>query len=527
MTATIYPGDCLASLRRLPDGVARTCVTSPPYYGLRDYGTATWEGGDPACDHRPNVKSRATRPLGKLHAGFATIDASTVQRDCHCGARRIDDQIGLEETPEAYVARLVEVFREVRRVLADDGTLWLNLGDSYAANRSYQVPSTKGGPKHAHAQGFDGSAMSVPDGLKPKDLVGIPWRVAFALQQPYYTGTIRNEVDRVWLAAMLDAEGCLFIHKRKAGQHNGQGYYRQNDNYGPGVEICNTSLAVVERIMALVGKGSVSTSESGRHGRKQTLYRWNLRTVECRDFVREVYPYLIAKRQQARILCGCPSSGEQAEAAHAALIGLHGGGITDVDFLEPAPMFEPGFYLRSDIIWSKNNPMPESVRDRPTKAHEYVFLLSKRERYYYDAAAIAEAAANPDGFKYAGGYKNTLHMVEESKRVNVGSARLANGTVPHFKAGHGEARNARTVWTIATQPYPEAHFATFPEELPSRCIRAGSAPGDTVLDPFGGSGTTGAIAVGLGRKAILCELNPAYIELARQRIGPMLCEVAA
>ena len=364
MTATIYPGDCLASLRRLPDGVARTCVTSPPYYGLRDYGTATWEGGDPACDHRPNVKSRATRPLGKLHGGFATIDASTVQRDCHCGARRIDDQIGLEETPEAYVARLVEVFREVRRVLADDGTLWLNLGDSYAG------PANSGGQNRNDGGPAVRLSGLTPKPGKPKDLLGIPWRVAFALQAD-------------------------------------------------------------------------------------------------------------------------------------------------------------GWYLRSDIIWHKPNPMPESVRDRPTKAHEYVFLLSKRERYYYDAAAIAEAAANPDGFKYAGGYKNTLHMVEESKRVNVGSARLANGTVPHFKAGHGEARNARTVWTIATQPYPEAHFATFPEELPSRCIRAGSAPGDTVLDPFAGTGTTGAVAVGLGRSAILCELNPAYIELARQRIGPMLCEVAA
>ena len=319
----ILAGDCMASLRSLPAGCVQTCITSPPYYGLRDYGH--------------------------------------------------DGQIGLEESPAEYVTRLVEVFREVRRVLRDDGTLWLNLGDSYAGS------TTNGDarPGAGRADGrVDGRAQRNRNGLgavvgcKPKDLLGIPWMVAFALR-------------------------------------------------------------------------------------------------------------------------------------------------------------DDGWYLRSEIVWAKPNPMPESVRDRPTKAHEYVFLLSKRERYYYDAAAIAEAAANPDGFKYAGGYKNTLHMVEESKRVNVGSARLANGTVPHFKAGHGEARNARTVWTIATQPYPEAHFATFPEELPSRCIRAGSAPGDTVLDPFGGSGTTGAIAVGLGRAAILCELNPAYVELARQRIGPMLCEVAA
>ena len=318
MTATIYPGDCLASLRRLPDGVARCCVTSPPYWGLRDYGVA--------------------------------------------------GQLGLEPTPDAYVAGMVEVFREVRRVLADDGTLWLNLGDSYAADRGGTTPPAEtlaggvGGwaengerTNRGRKDGYNPTRNAPAMGLKHKDLIGIPWRVAFALQAD-------------------------------------------------------------------------------------------------------------------------------------------------------------GWYLRSDIIWHKPNPMPESVKDRPTKAHEYVFLLSKRERYYYDAGAVAEPGVEP----------------ERQRNDRIGGA---NGhTVRHSPGavvGASVTRNARSVWTIATQPYPEAHFATFPEELPSRCIRAGSAPGDTVLDPFGGSGTTGAIAVGLGRAAILCELNPAYVELARQRIGPMLCEVAA
>src|SRR5690606_33458049 len=139
-------------------------------------------------------------------------------------------------------------------------------------------------------------------------------------------------------------------------------------------------------------------------------------------------------------------------------------------------------YLRSDIIWAKPNPMPESVRDRPTKAHEYVFLLSKSERYYYDADAIAEPVT-----------ESTI------------------GT-----------RNARSVWTIATQPYSGAHFAVFPPELAERCIKAGSKPGDVVLDPFAGSGTTGMVATGHGRSAILCELNPAYADLIRERCGPML-----
>ena len=320
--AVIYPGDCLTTLRSLPDGAARCCVTSPPYWGLRDYGVA--------------------------------------------------GQLGLEPTPDAYVAGMVEVFREVRRVLRDDGTLWLNLGDSYAGggtigrNDTTQEALARRAEKYGtgtgsgSAVGASGTRKPVAD-LKPKDLIGIPWRVAFALQAD-------------------------------------------------------------------------------------------------------------------------------------------------------------GWYLRSDIIWAKPNPMPESVRDRPTKAHEYVFLLSKRERYYYDAGAIAEESENAGLLRSFGNAKRAGSL----DGTRTGNERLGAPAVPV-----PPTRNARSVWSIATQPYPEAHFATFPEELPSRCIRAGSAPGDTVLDPFGGSGTTGAIAVGLGRSAILCELNPTYIDLARQRIGPMFCEVAA
>ena len=318
--AVLYPGDCLGTLRGLPAGVARCCVTSPPYWGLRDYG--------------------------------------------------VDGQLGLEPTPDAYVARLVEVFREVRRVLTDDGTLWLNLGDSYVRAQETNVPQTKhptcSFPEHSKAGSSDGAVgradrPGTRAGGKPKDLVGIPWRVAFALQAD-------------------------------------------------------------------------------------------------------------------------------------------------------------GWYLRSDIIWAKPNPMPESVRDRPTKAHEYVFLLAKRERYYYDAGAIAEEAIHAgETVTNANGKNGQMGQFGQTRR-----GFLRDGGVKVK-----DTRNARSVWSIATRPYPEAHFATFPEELPSRCLRAGSAPGDTVLDPFGGSGTTGAVAVGLGRSAILCELNPAYVELARQRIGPMLCEVAA
>ena len=417
---------------------------------------------------------------------------------------------------------MVAVFREVRRVLKDDGTLWLVIGDSYNNRISTRRSS------HQTGLGFDSpdlqkswvelkaegrTRMSLTEnGLKDKDLVGIPWMLAFALRQPYYAGAIKDERDRIWLAAMLDAEGCMFIHKRKAGQSNGQGYYRQNDNYGPGVEICNTSQAVVERIKALVGNGSICISEKGSYGRKQTLYRWNLRTTESREFVRELYPHLVATQQQARILCGCPSNGERAEAAHAALIGLHNGTETDIDFPIPESLFTPGWYLRSDCIWAKRNPMPESVTDRPTKAHEYIFLLSKAARYYYDADAIAEPFA--DDRLGASGVTDGIPQAYAQA-----AGRGGDGGLQAFTGFGRPGRNCRSVWTINTEAYPEAHFATFPEAIPDRCIKAGSRLGDTVLDPFCGSGTTGQVAIQLGRSFIGIELSPEYAKLARARIG--------
>ena len=322
-TWTVLQGDNRASLASMPERSVRCCVTSPPYFGLRDYGH--------------------------------------------------DGQIGLEPTPAEYVAKMVAVFREVRRVLRDDGTLWLNLGDSYAANGVSGLSikgesSTLAGPANvAHTA----QRKMVPDGLKPKDLVGIPWRVAFALQAD-------------------------------------------------------------------------------------------------------------------------------------------------------------GWYLRSDIIWHKPNPMPESVTDRPTKSHEYLFLLAKSKRYYYDAKAIAEDCVRGDaGSSFVSEYdmvtKPGLGTAPRAKRMPpIGGIKKAGGDNATYSGNQpefGTTRNKRDVWTIPTQPYSGAHFATFPEALAEPCILAGSAVGDTVLDPFSGSGTTGAVAVRHGRNYIGCELNPAYVKLSHERIG--------
>jgi DNA modification methylase len=365
-------GDALEVLRRLPDSMAQVCVTSPPYWGLRDYGTATWTGGRPGCDHAPDSRSpdpknpNSTSPNGKPTKG-----QEINRRVCHkCGASRKDSQIGHEETPEEYVARLAEVFREVRRVLAHDGTLWLNLGDSYAGSRRGGAPgdkSTLEGLSAGHTRAREHvrtkartprEAPAVPrsdiavEGLKPKDLVGIPWMVAFALRAD-------------------------------------------------------------------------------------------------------------------------------------------------------------GWYLRQDIVWSKPNPMPESVRDRCTKAHEYLFLLSKSPRYYFDAEAIQEPATErPPG--------NT--------GPTKGARALAAGAEEHRTAAplHAiparETRNRRSVWPISTQPYAGAHFAVMPSALVRPCILAGSRPGDVVLDPFLGSGTVAQVAQEYGRQWVGVDLNPANKALQDARV---------
>jgi DNA modification methylase len=388
---TLLQGDALEQLASLPDGSVQCCVTSPPYWGLRDYGTAAWEGGEEECDHLENVEAAfARRDGGRANIGIfngsskTNLAARPYKEVCgHCGARRIDAQLGLEATPEEYIANIVKVFREVKRVLRDVGTLWLNMGDSYASSgtsgtqnlAAFSAKLGRGNCKE-NPDRRNGRAPT-PEGLKPKDLCMMPARVALALQAD-------------------------------------------------------------------------------------------------------------------------------------------------------------GWYLRSDIIWHKPNPMPESVTDRPTKSHEYIFLLTKQERYFYDAEAIREPKeSDHEAISYRGGaYCNnsTFDNANGGNRTVKGDRKLkplegshgtlgmdGNGMRMPEKWDNPNGRNKRSVWTIATQPYAEAHFATFPEEIPKLCILAGSKVGDLVLDPFAGSGTVGQVALELGRRAILIELNPQYCELARKR----------
>jgi len=369
MKARILIGDARKRLAELPSGSVRTCITSPPYFGLRDYGTASWDGGDPECPH--TGKPMATKANINRNTGGNDVKNATAleffrercERCERCGAMRVDSQMGLEETPEAYVEEMVLLFREVWRVLADDGTLWLNLGDSYFPHNGSRGNKTPAGDS---LRGRDNEYQPAPkinaEGLKGKDLIGIPWRVAFALQAD-------------------------------------------------------------------------------------------------------------------------------------------------------------GWYLRSDIIWAKPNPMPESVTDRCTKSHEYVFLLSKSPRYYYDHKAIKEHALHP----------NIKHK-SNKKPEGASVAYIGNPPTNLGRAGTSDdgLRNKRDVWTIAIKPFRGAHFAVMPEALVEPCVLAGSAEGDTVLDPFTGSGTVAVVALQHGRNFVGTELNFEYGEIAKDRItkaSPMFNEV--
>ena len=305
---TIIEGDCIKQMDSLAEGCVQTCITSPPYFGLRDY---------------------------------------------KCG----EGEIGQEDTVDGYVAKMVEVFRSVRRVLRDDGTVWLNLGDSYMSAKNCAPPpqTVANGNYRSMPTDFVPANRKDQKGLKNKDLIGIPWRVAFALQAD-------------------------------------------------------------------------------------------------------------------------------------------------------------GWYLRQDIIWHKPNPMPESVEDRCTKAHEYIFLLTKSQRYYYDHLAIREDG--PTYVRKASGYKGEDYVKGHTSRT--GGKNHKSGFADKDKVTVG--RNKRSVWTITTKPFRGAHFATFPPDLIEPCVLAGCPEGGTVLDPFTGSGTTCVVSLKHGRKFIGTELNPEYIKIATDRI---------
>src|ERR1035437_7582822 len=417
----IHLGDAVACLRELPDESVNCCVTSPPYWGLRDYGTGQWEGGDAGCDHRASGERRQL-PHGDGRPGETDLYANervllagvgaTFKDVCgKCGAIRIDLQLGLEKTPEEYIAKMVAVFREVRRVLRSDGSCWVNMGDSYAANRGYQVPdnkhkdvgnaarmtaesrfsrnvkaSTLGGEKVNQYNAERAGEIGLTPNCKPKDLVGIPWTLAKALRDPYYTGHIKVERDRVWLAAIIDGEGtiCGFRHERKD-----DGRIRTGIN----ISITNTCELMLDEAQR-IWPGSRHRHMDANHLGDREVFRWIPFKCDANsELLRELYPYLITKKQQALVAwnllefvkdgrkLGKSEQAEEVREKRDRLVAIlsdlnHGRPANLPDWIkEPPSLLEPGWWLRQDIIWAKPNPMPESVTDRCTKSHEYIFLL--------------------------------------------------------------------------------------------------------------------------------------------------------
>jgi DNA modification methylase len=365
VTVRILSGDCLVSLKTLPDQSVNCAVTSPPYFGLRDYGH--------------------------------------------------DGQIGLEESPDEYAAKLVEVFREVRRVLRDDGTLWLNLGDSYAG-------SGRGGD--TGVSGLQGSTESQDQSKRAKGVVSAAQR----------TNAVTARGSRL-----------------PAGLHESA------------------------RQEGAIGRAWVKPPE----GLKQ------------KDLIG--VPWLIAFALRA-----------------------------------------DGWYLRQDIIWQKPNPMPHPNTDRCVTSHEYIFLLSKSKRYYFDHEAIQEPATSSTAKRLNQPTLNEQHGSERAhggvksngpmkavigKQDALGKATYTGFNDRYFGKEAPLMRNRRSVWTVTTKPFKGAHFATFPPDLIEPCILAGAPTGGIVLDPFGGAGTTGLVAQRHGRDAILCELNPEYVAMAEARIA--------
>ena len=368
----IYIGDNIESLRQLEDNSVNCCITSPPYYGLRDYGTAKWVGGDPNCPHREVNPFGASTNVG-THSKMKSVgevagNAHVYKKVCkRCGAIREDLQVGLEETPEQYIERLVNIFREVKRILRDDGTLWVNIGDTYNVSSYRKDEKSSGQGKQGTNKGsYENVVERATDrNSKPKDMIGIPWMLAFAL---------RND----------------------------------------------------------------------------------------------------------------------------------------------------GWYLRQDIIWHKPNPMPEPVKDRCVKSHEYIFLLSKKPHYYFDYEQIQEPA----------------NIQQVSAQIRFGGNKYGDDGSSQFDYYSGAeytpkvksdnqdqqyaVRNKRDVWSVCPSTYKGSHFATFPEELIEPMILAGCPEDGVVLDPFMGSGTVGVVSKKNNRNWIGCELNPEYAQMAEKRINNTL-----
>ncbi len=512
-------------LAALPAESVQCCVTSPPYWGLRDYGTATWNGGDKECDHSPERRggrfARAVSAKQRSNTGSGTISG----RECPCGARRVDAQLGLESTPEEYVANMVAVFREVRRVLRDDGTLWLNLGDSYAG--------------------------VVPPGLKPKDLVGIPWRLAFALQADGWW--LRSDI--IWAKpnpmpeSVTDrptkAHEYVFLLSKRATYYYDAAAIRtlaKSDttkmpdgwDTGPGAH------GTIHRNGREKGRRTdKQRGHSRRHDgfndrwdhmekSKQTVNGANARTVwqiatqpysgaHFATFPEELARRcIVAGSPRAR----CPSCGAALHGArldHAKLSSTAVPVVSEEVGRAPQEVLQSLLprEMAGEASPHNDGENHDAERLRPALPAGSSARESRRIR---DGASRGDGTGNRTSVETDRG---CAPPQREARRQSGGESGVVGEICPR--------PTAETADGSTCDPVPALRGASLPDWTCDACGcegQWGDAKPSVILDPFGGSGTVAQVATGHGRDSIYIELNPAYLELARQRIGPMLCDEA-
>ncbi len=612
----------------LPAESVQMVCSSPPYWGLRKYSgeqDLIW-GGQVDCEHEWIAKDdNAEGYTGRKrwqHGESRTSNPDGWSTDIRqhgtcslCGAWK--GAYGLEPTPEMYVQHTIEILREIRRVLRNDGVVFWNIGDSYAgywgdkyAHKPFgedrtpdaSTPPHKASLPFAKSKRIDrgsgrwGGGNSPASGvLKPKDLCLIPFRVALEAQKPYQEFTIKELSDRAWLAGIVDGEGCIGIHHVERDDRGN--HYHQ---FQPFISVGSIDLPLIERIVRITRmNGTRQKTEAGDVDRRginsrHANYEWRVEGTNAIKIIEDVFPNLTIKRNQAKIAyelaeCHAPHTGKghkvpaDITAYKLKLWQMIKDCNQRIDIevnLPDVPQhIEPGWWVRSVIIWSKPNPMPESVTDRPTESHEYILMLTKNSRYYWDADAVREPAQDW-GIRDRSNWSARVNAPLYGQKPNMGGE---NGN--YAETG----RNIRSVWEFPTQPYPEAHFAVFPEKLPELCIKAATPEvgccskcgspwervtetkfipqqdvkdpaklqkrsnkgmdssnnwGDTprgttesktlgwqptckcnadkvpsiVLDPFAGAGTTLWVAKKLNRKAVGYEISEEYCQLIIERI---------
>lgn len=488
---TLWQGDCLDVLRRLPDESVHCCVTSPPYFGLRDYGTAEWQGGDAECDHKHPDQIRGENPTAMSGQGNGGSGRVVYRDVCgKCGAVRVDSQIGLEETPQAFVAKMVEVFEEVRRVLKPDGVLFLNLGDSYfGSGKGLNGDGTLGKINSAKQRSNRGSLLSNVGRATACDTFGkaledfresdcLCQSLCDACRKAYQIGKSHSGIPH---APKQSASLSETIHEHKELQPDHlptSGFFHPaNHNVDAIQDSENWPSHVAEQLLASHQSTLEQSSQplQGVHlpdgGSlvclmcEQTLTHDDRQSVHTKACTCDIVTPLGALNLDRS---GIASSG--LAYPHYTTTSLKPKDLIGIPWRVAFALQEAGWWLRQDIIWSKPNPMPESVTDRCTKAHEYIFLLTKSARYFYDGEAVKEkvADATVDRAKY--------HWASPgSKAAGYQELNGLNRDVPYADVVDLNGRNKRSVWTVTTQPYSEAHFATFPPKLIEPCILAGTS----------------------------------------------------